>query len=100
VRLKILHHILTLQVAAVFYCMMKITGAQIRGGRALARLSINELAALARIGRMTVIRAELADDAPTTTEANLHAIRVALENKGVIFDDDGGINYRPRAANN
>lgn len=77
---------------------MKITGAQIRGGRALARLSINELAALARIGRMTVIRAELADEAPTTTEANLHAIKVALETKGVTFGADGSVNYHPPMA--
>jgi hypothetical protein len=44
---------------------------------------------------MTVIRAELTDDVPSTTEANLHAIKVALEAKGVIFGNDGEIKYRP-----
>jgi hypothetical protein len=72
---------------------MKLTGAQIRGGRALARLTAMELAELARVGRMTVVRAELTDDVPSTTDANLHAIKTALEAKGVIFGNDGGINY-------
>lgn len=57
-------------------------------------MSINELATLARIGRMTVIRAELTDDMPSTTEANLHAIKAALESKGVVFGNNGEISYR------
>jgi predicted transcriptional regulator len=77
---------------------MKITGSQIRAGRALARLSAMELADLARVGRMTVVRAELTDDVPSTTSANLYAIKVALETKGVVFGDNGMIGYQPKDA--
>jgi predicted transcriptional regulator len=73
-----------------------ITGAQIRAGRAFARLSAAELANLARVGRMTVVRAELTDTIPSITATNLHAIKVALETKGVIFGDDGMIGYQPK----
>ena len=72
-----------------------LTGAQIRAGRAFVRLSANELAELARVGRTTVLRAEAIDVIPPTTAANLHAIQQALENKGVIFGADGSVNYRP-----
>jgi len=72
-----------------------ITGAQIRAGRALAKLSAMELATIARVGRMTVVRAELTDSVPSITAINLHAIQAALESKGVIFGNDGEINYRP-----
>ncbi len=47
---------------------------------------------------MTVVRAELTDDVPSTTSANLHAIKVALETKGVVFGDDGMIGYQPKDA--
>ena len=72
-----------------------ITGAQIRAGRGFARLSANDLASLARIGRTTVVRAELVDGVPTTTAANLFAIQTALEAKGVIFGADGSVNFKP-----
>lgn len=71
-----------------------ITGAQIRAGRAYARLSANELAELARIGRATVLRAETVDDVPPTTAANLYAIQKVLEGKGVSFGADGSVNFR------
>jgi hypothetical protein len=73
---------------------MTVTGAQIRAGRAFARLSAAELATLARVGRMTIVRAELTDDVPSTTEANLFAIQSALEALGVVFGADGSVNYR------
>jgi hypothetical protein len=74
---------------------MVVTGAQIRAGRAFVRLSAAELASLARIGRMTIVRAELTDGVPSTTEANLFAIQTALERLGVAFGSDGSVNYRP-----
>lgn len=71
-----------------------ITGAQVRAGRAFARLSADELAKLARLGRATVLRAETADGVPPTTAANLHAIQRALEDMGVSFGDDGSVNFQ------
>jgi transcriptional regulator with XRE-family HTH domain len=76
---------------------MMITGAQIRAGRAFAKLSANELATRARIGRTTVVRAELGDGIPSTTAANLFAIQRALEATGVIFGPDGSVSYRSSA---
>ncbi len=73
-----------------------ITGSQIRAGRAFAKLSASELAALARVARTTVVRAELADGVPSTTAANLFAIQTALEALGVIFGADGSVNYQPK----
>lgn len=73
-----------------------INGAQIRAGRAFARLSASELAKLARIGRATVLRAETVDDVPPTTAANLYAMQRALEEAGVSFGEDGSVNFRPR----
>lgn len=72
-----------------------ITGMQIRAGRAAAKLSAMELATIARVGRMTVVRAEITDGVPSITAINLHAIQAALESKGVIFGANGEINYRP-----
>lgn len=76
---------------------MMITGAQIRAGRAFAKLSANDLATRARIGRTTVVRAELVDGVPSTTAANLFAIQRALEEMGVVFGPDGCVSYRPSA---
>jgi transcriptional regulator with XRE-family HTH domain len=76
---------------------MMITGAQIRAGRAFAKLSANELAALAHIARTTVVRAELTDGVPPTTAANLFAIQTALERLGVTFGAGGSVSYQPRS---
>lgn len=76
---------------------MVITGAQIRAGRAFAKLSANDLAARAMVGRTTVARAETTDGVPATTTANLFAIKTALEKSGVTFHDDGSVNYRAPA---
>jgi hypothetical protein len=72
-----------------------ITGGQIRAGRAFAKLSAAELAQLARLARMTVVRAESVDGVPPVTESNLFSIQRALEEVGVAFGPDGGVNYRP-----
>jgi len=72
-----------------------ITGGQIRAGRAFAKLSAAELAQLARLARMTIVKAESVDGVPAVTGANLFSIQRALEEAGVVFGPDGGVNYRP-----
>ncbi len=73
-----------------------ITGAQIRAGRAFAKITSAELADLACLGRVTVIKAEKADDVPPINKANLNAIKLALEAAGVVFQADGGVNFIPK----
>jgi transcriptional regulator with XRE-family HTH domain len=75
-----------------------ITGAQMRAARALLRWSADELAAAARLGVATIRRAESVDGAPNSTEANLAAIRAALEAAGVIFLEDGDVAGGPGVA--
>lgn len=70
--------------------METITGAQIRAGRALARISAQELANAAGVGVATVRRAETEDGQPSATRANLNAIRAALEAAGVEFIEENG----------
>jgi hypothetical protein len=69
---------------------LSLTGAQIRAGRALVRWSAERLAETAKLGRITVTRAEAVDGKPSLTEANLDAIRRALEAAGVEFTDPNG----------
>jgi hypothetical protein len=78
---------------------MAITGAQIRAGRAFAKLSANELASRARVGRTTIARAEVIDGIPPTTVANLFAIKAVLEKAGVTFGADGSVNYHQPMVN-
>lgn len=79
---------------------MYLTGAQIRAARGLVRWSAEELARHARLGRITVTRAESTDGKPSLTEANLAAIRAALEAAGVEFiaENGGGPGVRLRKA--
>jgi DNA-binding transcriptional regulator YiaG len=74
----------------------KVTGAQIRAGRALARLSADELAKLAQVGVMTVRRAESTDEVPNLIPNNMEAIHRALEDAGVEFIDGEMPGVRPR----
>ncbi|WP_306030733.1 transcriptional regulator [Stappia sp. MMSF_3263] len=67
-----------------------MTGAQIRAARALIRWSARDLASAANIGIATVRRAEAEDGLPTTTTANLRAIRFSLEAAGVEFLPENG----------
>lgn len=80
---------------------MYLTGAQIRAGRALVRWSAEELAKRAKLGRITVTRAEAMDGKTGLTEANAEAIRRALEAAGVVFIDEngggGGVRLRSKA---
>jgi transcriptional regulator with XRE-family HTH domain len=67
-----------------------ITPAQLRAGRALLGLSQIELAGRACLSLHTIKQAEAEQEA-RPSEAALAAIRVALEDQGVIFlDADGG----------
>lgn len=67
-----------------------ITGAQIRAARGLIRWSADTLAEKSKLGVATIRRAESIDGAPTITEANLAAIRAALESAGVEFIAENG----------
>ena len=68
-----------------------ITAGQMRAGRALARLSANDLAVRAAVGLSTVQRAEASEGVPNMTRANMDAIRRALEAAGVRFTEGGGV---------
>ena len=69
---------------------MKLTGSQIRAARALVRWSAGELANAAKVGLMTVRRAEATDGDVGITDANAFAIRSALEAAGVQFISSNG----------
>ena len=70
--------------------MMYLTGSQIRAARALLRWSAETLAKEAKLGRITVARAEATDGTPTLTAANLDALRRVLEAAGVEFIPENG----------
>lgn len=74
----------------------KVTGAQIRAGRAIVRWSASELAEQAQIGVMTVRRAESTDGVPNLIPNNIDAIHRALEEAGVEFIDGELPGVRPR----
>lgn len=68
---------------------MTLTGAQIRAGRALIRWSADDLAKAARVGIMTVRRAEAVDGPVPVNPANADAMQRALESAGVEFTNGG-----------
>lgn len=68
--------------------MKAITGIQMRAARSMIRWSAEELATAANVGVATVRRAEVEDVIPSTTVANLNAIRTALETAGIEFIDE------------
>lgn len=67
-----------------------ITGAQIRAARAIVRWTVDDLAKAARVGVMTVRRAEAVDGEPSLLANNASAIRAALESAGIEFLDGPG----------
>ena len=75
-----------------------IIPAQIRAGRALVKLSAEDLAERAKVGIATVRRAE-SDGGANTSAVVLNALRLALEGAGVEFltSDDGGPGVRLKA---
>jgi hypothetical protein len=74
-----------------------VTPAQLRAGRALLGLSRAELAGRTCLSEPTIRHAE-AEVGPRISDAARAAIRVALENQGVIFlepgDDGPGVRLR------
>ena len=79
---------------------MSLTGSRVRAARALLRWSAETLAKEAKLGRITVMRAEATDGTPTLTAANLDALRRVLEAAGVQFipENGGGPGVRLRAS--
>lgn len=69
---------------------MFITGGQIRAARGFLQWTAVELASNARLGLSTVRRAEDATGVPPLTEANLDAIKRALELGGIEFIPENG----------
>jgi hypothetical protein len=63
----------------------RLTGAQIRAGRALIRWSAEDLARLSAVSLRTIRRAELVDGQTSMTAANDLAIRRALDAAGLEF---------------
>ena len=78
---------------------VKLTGAQIRAGRAMLRISAQELADMAGIGVATVRRSEAVDGTIGVHYANSKAIQAALQSAGILFlgADGGGPGVRLRA---
>lgn len=76
----------------------KITGAQLRAGRALLRWSADDLAGKSGVGLATIRRAELIDGETKMTAPNAFAVRSALEAAGVEFipENGGGAGVRLR----
>jgi transcriptional regulator with XRE-family HTH domain len=68
----------------------RLSGAQIRAGRALLRWSAADLARATALGVNTIRRAELADAQTPLTAANELAISRALETAGVAFIEENG----------
>ena len=79
-----------------------LTGVQIRMARNALRWSVRELADNSDVSTSTITRAETGDGVPTTTRANLLALKSALEAAGIEFigtpDDGPGIRMRPPAS--
>ena len=78
--------------------MSHLTGAQVRMARGHLKLSTTQLAALAKVGRSTVVRIEDHDGVPPVTEGNLLLVQKALEAAGVEFipENGGGAGVRLR----
>jgi transcriptional regulator with XRE-family HTH domain len=78
-----------------------LTGVQIRMARNALRWSVRELADNSDVSTSTITRAETGDGVPTTTRANLLALKSALEAAGIEFigtpHDGPGIRMRPVA---
>ena len=76
-----------------------ISAAQIRGARALLRISAQELAILADLNWKTIQRFEAAEGIPPSRSGTLQRVKDALEEAGVEFIGDPiaspGVRLRP-----
>ena len=72
-----------------------ITSEQIRSARAALDWSIEQLASATAVSSRTIMRMEATAGVPSSTKANLQAIKTALETAGIEFigtpDDRPGI---------
>lgn len=77
-----------------------ITSEQIRSARAALDWSIEQLASATAISSRTIMRMEASAGVPSSTKANLNAIRNALEAAGIEFvgspDDRPGIRIKTK----
>jgi transcriptional regulator with XRE-family HTH domain len=79
--------------------LIRITGSQLRAGRALAGLSLEELATRARVSRHSVTKWEHSSDAvPGATLDHLGRALDVLEAEGVRFSETGVFLQRPAPA--
>lgn len=67
----------------------RLTGAMVRAARALLGIGQADLAEKSKVSVATIARIEKSSGAPPVTVANLEAIRVALEEAGVVLIQDG-----------
>lgn len=77
---------------------IKITAEQLRGARAMVRISAQELADRAGVGVATVRRSEAETGEISATFSNSNAMKAALEAAGVEFipENGGGAGVRLR----
>ncbi len=73
------------------------TGAQLRAGRAMARLDQESLAARAGVAVNTVRRIEAADGPVSANLGTVRKLQRALESAGVEFRPDGSVRLREQA---
>lgn len=73
---------------------IQITGGQIRAARAFLRWTADDLAKAAKVGVMTVRRAERVDGIPNMLVNNMLAIQNALEEAGIEFTSDDAPSVR------
>ena len=67
-----------------------MTGAQMRGARAMLGWSAGQLVTASKVSLATVQRAESTDGPVRMTAANVDAIRRALEDAGIEFISENG----------
>ena len=76
-----------------------ITGTQIRSARHALKVSVDFLSQLSSVSARTIKRMEAEDGVPSSTNANISAVKRALEAAGIEFigtpDDGPGIRIHP-----
>ncbi len=76
-----------------------ITGAQIRSARHALKVTVESLSQLSSVSARTIKRMEAEDGIPSSTNANISAVKSALEAAGIEFigtpDDGPGIRIHP-----
>ena len=73
-----------------------MTGEQLRAARALLKLGTRDLAALAGVDKMAIVRAEAGSK--KTYVGTIEKLRHALESAGIVFLDGVTGEYQPTAA--